>query len=163
VRAIPPRSSLRAGSWPEIAPEARLGSIHGIESALSQRFRRTIRVACLFVCRYARWVDKFTKVAFAPLGVRCRSIVHISSGYTTDPLEWFRRIVSTITPPSNPPRIRRQQPQCRASADGPACSQVRHPVKTDVKNKCRRQTPPAWRCTLVAREVDVGSDSDNSH
>jgi len=31
------------------------------------------------------------------------SIVHISLGYTTEPLAWFNWIVLMMSPPSNPP------------------------------------------------------------
>ena len=34
---------------------------------------------------------------------RCRSTVHISLGYTTEPLAWFNWIALTMSPPSNPP------------------------------------------------------------
>jgi hypothetical protein len=61
-----------------------------------------------FACpnRYARGVlhihQKGVRATWRP---RCRSIVHISLGYTTDPLESFRWIVLMMTLPSNPPRV----------------------------------------------------------
>jgi DNA-binding NarL/FixJ family response regulator len=61
VRAIPPKSSLYAGSWPEMAAEARLGSIHGIVSALSQTLLTNGPRGLLVVllCAWGRQIHHF--------------------------------------------------------------------------------------------------------
>ena len=48
-------------------------------------------------------LGKHSEAFRATWRLRCRSIVHISWGYTTDPLAWFNWIVLMMSPPLNPP------------------------------------------------------------
>lgn len=59
-------------------------------------------VACLACSRHSVLQIRQRGV-HATWRLRCRSIVHISLGYMTDPLEWFKWIVLMMTLPSNPP------------------------------------------------------------
>ena len=49
---------------------------------------------------FRQFALKAFRAAWRP---RCRSIVHISLGYMTEPLAWFNWIVLMMSPPSNPP------------------------------------------------------------
>jgi len=80
----------------------------GKHSPTVARFRRTARrpdrAVGWFASSGAWRFCKFANEAFrATWRLRCRSIVHISLGYTTDPLAWFNSIVLMMSPPSNPP------------------------------------------------------------
>jgi len=71
---------------------------------LRRTARRPDRAVGLFAPSCAWGFCKFANEAFrAGWRLRCRSIVHISLGYTTDPLAWFNWIVLMMSPPSNPP------------------------------------------------------------
>jgi hypothetical protein len=80
----------------------------GKHSPTVARFRRTARrpdrAVGLFASPCAWGFCKFANEAFrATWRLRCRSIVHISLGYMTEPLAWFNWIVLMMGPPSNPP------------------------------------------------------------
>src|ERR1700730_16461903 len=80
------------------------GHLTGKHSPIVVRLRRMARRPDRAVDVCAWEFRTFANEAFrATWRPRCRSIAHISLGYTTEPLAWFDWIVLMMSAPSNPP------------------------------------------------------------